>query len=121
MIASIGEKSFKEDVLRSPIPVLVYFWTPWCGPCRIIEPAIMRLQHESPCGLKVVRINADENFWLAKTFSLTSIPTILLFNQGNLVSRIEQVNGREDVIRPLQVALASIPRIHYEESRLAVG
>jgi thioredoxin 1 len=108
MIASIGEKVFKEEVLSSPVPVLVNFWAPWCGPCKMIEPLVMQLKETAAKPIKVFRVNADENFWLAKNFKLTNIPTVLLFYQGQVVHRLEHVKGREDVLNTLRSALESI-------------
>jgi thioredoxin 1 len=108
MIASIGEKVFKEEVLSSTVPVLVNFWAPWCGPCKMIEPLVMQLKETAPKPVKVFRVNADENFWLAKNFKLTNIPTVLLFYQGKVVHRLEHVKGREDVLHTLRSALDSI-------------
>lgn len=108
MIASIGEKVFKEEVLSSPVPVLVNFWAPWCGPCKMIEPLVMQLKETAAKPVKVFRVNADENFWLAKNFKLTNIPTVLLFYQGQVVHRLEHVKGREDVLNTLRSALESI-------------
>jgi thioredoxin 1 len=108
MIASIGEKVFKEEVLSSPVPVLVNFWAPWCGPCKMIEPLVLQLKETAVKPVKVFRVNADENFWLAKNFKLTNIPTVLLFYQGQVVHRLEHVKGREDVLNTLRSALESI-------------
>lgn len=109
MAASICEQSFKDEVLKSPIPVLVNFWAPWCGPCRLIEPLVQQLKETAPKPLKVVRVNADENFWLAQTFKLTNIPTVLVFYQGKVVHRLERVQGREEVLNTLKAALEDIP------------
>ncbi len=116
MIASISEQTFKEDVLSSPTPVLVTFWTPWCGPCRMIEPLLLQLKSNGPYAVKVFKVNADDNFWLTKAYKLTSIPTLLLFHRGNLVHRLENVNGREDILNTLKQALEGIRRSPLEEA-----
>lgn len=108
MIASIGEKTFKEEVLNSPIPVFVNFWAPWCGPCKMVEPLVLQLKSTAVKPVKVFRVNADENFWLAKNFRLTNIPTVLLFHRGKVVHRLEHVKGREEVLQTLKAALESI-------------
>jgi thioredoxin 1 len=110
MIASIGEKVFKEEVLSSPVPVLVNFWAPWCGPCKVVEPWVMQLKETAAKPVKVFRVNADENFWLAKNFKLTSIPTVLVFYKGEVVHRLEHVQGREQVLHALRSVLESIRR-----------
>jgi thioredoxin 1 len=108
MIASIGEKVFKEEVLSSPVPVLVNFWAPWCGPCKMIEPLVLQLKETAAKPVKVFRVNADENFWLAKNFKLTNIPTVLVFYQGKVVHRLEHIKGREEVLQTLRSALDAI-------------
>jgi thioredoxin 1 len=108
MIASIGEKAFKEEVLNSPVPVFVNFWAPWCGPCKMVEPWVLQLKDTATKPVKVFRVNADENFWLAKNFRLTNIPTVLLFHRGKVVHRLEHVQGREEVLQTLKTALDSI-------------
>jgi thioredoxin 1 len=103
MIFSIGEKNFNDEVLKSPIPVLVSFWAPWCGPCRIIEPVLLQLEGLFPSVFKLVRVNADENFWLAKNYRLTNLPTLMLFNQGQIIHRIDdQIINREDLLHTLK-------------------
>lgn len=102
MIFSIGEKTFKDEVLSSPVPVLVSFWAPWCGPCRIIEPVLLQLEGLFPSVFKLVRVNADENFWLAKNYQLTNLPTLMLFNRGQMVHRIDQVINRDDLFQTLK-------------------
>jgi thioredoxin 1 len=121
MIASISEQTFKEYVLSSPTPVLVTFWTPWCGPCRRIEPLLLQLKNNGPDAVKVFKVNADDNFWLTKTYRLTSIPTLLLFHRGNLVHRLENVNGREDILNNLKQALEGIRRSPLEETNTPLG
>jgi thioredoxin 1 len=86
---SISGSAFKSEVLAASNPVLVNFWAPWCGLCRAIEPMIRQLQVEAPLPLKLVRVNADENLILANNYRLTALPTLLLFDNGELVYRVE--------------------------------
>ncbi len=116
MIASIDEKSFKSEVLNSHNPVIVSFWTPWCGPCRMVEPLLLTLQKSGSQPVKVFRVNADDNFWLAKRYELTTIPTLLLFHQGKVVHRLERVSDRTEVLNNLRAALARIPACELENS-----
>lgn len=106
MLTAIEERTFDRDVLKSDIPVLVSFWTPWCSICRWIEPVLHQLQ--STHVLKIVSVNADENFRLARRYQLTNIPSLLLFDQGQLVYRIDHISNREDAHRLLHIALDSV-------------
>jgi thioredoxin 1 len=116
MIASVNEKSFKSEVLNSHKPVIVSFWTPWCGPCRMIEPLLLTLQKNGSQPVKVFRVNADDNFWLTKRYELTTIPTLLLFHEGKVVHRLERVGDRSEVLSNLRAALARIPVYALENS-----
>jgi thioredoxin 1 len=119
MIASIGEKTFNSEVLGSSIPVVVNFWTPWCGPCKLIEPLILQLQDRIANPLKVVRVNADENFWLSKRFNITTLPTVLVLHEGKVVHRLEGITSRDEVLKNLQIALNRT--IVRSQSPMAVG
>lgn len=116
MIATINEQAFKTEVLNSPNPVIVSFSTPWCGPCRMIEPLLLTLQKSEEKPVKVFKVNADENFWLAKRYELTTIPTVLLFHQGVPVYRLEQIGDRTEFLGSLKTALDRIPVYSLENS-----
>ncbi|MBE9206778.1 thioredoxin family protein [Nostoc sp. LEGE 06077] len=104
MVLSVSERTFTQEVLESPVPVLVNFEAPWCGLCRIIHPLL--LQFKSQCGeqIKLVGVNADENFQLSNTYRLKSLPTLLLVENGIIRHRLEGFRGRDD----LRLALEEI-------------
>lgn len=85
---AVTQETFKTEVLKSSIPVLIDFWAPWCGPCRMIAPIVDQIAQEFTDKLKVVKVNTDENIELAFSFSITGIPTLLIFKQGKMVYRI---------------------------------
>lgn len=104
MIFSVNERTFKQEVLEASTSVLVDFSAPWCGLCRVIQPLLREFQGEWGNQVKVVGVNADDNLKLATTYKLKSLPTLLLFEQGQVVYRLEGFHGRED----LQMALKKI-------------
>lgn len=104
MVLSVSEQTFTQEVLESPIPVLVNFEAPWCGLCRIIHPLLIQFKSQCKEEIKLVGINADENFRLSNTYRLKSLPTLLLIENGNVRQRLEGFKGRDD----LRIALEDI-------------
>lgn len=104
MLASINEKSFAQDVFHAPTPVLVHFWAPWCGLCRMINPLLLRFQGEWGDRIKVVGINADNSLKLATQYRLTTLPTLILFDGDRILQRLEGFHGREDLRSALDAA-----------------
>ena len=105
MVLSVNERTFTPEVLESPTPVLVHFWAPWCGLCRLINPQLARFQAESVGKFKLVDINADQNFKLANTYRLKTLPTLILFESGQILYRFEHFRGRDDVDAALEMIL----------------
>ncbi|MBW4695028.1 MAG: thioredoxin fold domain-containing protein [Lyngbya sp. HA4199-MV5] len=101
----MGEQTFVEEVLESPIPVVVHFGAPWCGPCKMIEPLLTRFQAEWGKRFKLFGINADENLKLSSRYRIKTLPTILLFEGGKVVHRLEGLTRRDDLWSELQKVL----------------
>ncbi len=81
-----NDQNFKVDVLESKQPVLVDFWAEWCGPCKAIAPSLEELSDEMASKLKIVKINVDENPSISQTYSIRSIPALMIFKNGEKVS-----------------------------------
>jgi len=87
-VAEVSDSTFTDEVLQSTTPVLVDFWAPWCGPCRAIAPMIEELANENKGSLKVVKVNVDENSQYATQYQIDAIPTLIIFKDGQEVSRL---------------------------------
>jgi thioredoxin 1 len=96
MALTVDQTTFNHEVLGASVPVLVSFWAPWCGVCRMVNPVLLELQTQWQGQIKLVSINADENLKLANTYRLKSLPTIILFDRGNVRCRFEDFQSRDD-------------------------
>lgn len=88
LIKEVTDSSFYEEVIKSDSLVLVDFWAPWCGPCRMIAPVIDEIAKDYKSIVKVVKINTDDNPTIATQYSIRSIPTVMLFIKGEKVDTI---------------------------------
>ena len=84
-IKNCNENDFDKEVLKSNLPVIVDFWAEWCGPCKMLTPILEELSNEMKNEINVVKVNLDENQDLAMKYSIRSIPSLLLFKEGNLI------------------------------------
>ena len=97
MTIEINDASFKSEVTDSAIPVLVDFWAPWCGPCKMIAPVLEEIASEYDGKLKVVKINIDENQTTPSNYGVRSIPTLILFKGGQEVEKIIGAQSKENL------------------------
>ncbi len=81
-VTEVKEADFKETVLESNVPVLVDFWAPWCGPCRMVAPVVEEIAQQYEGKVKVVKLNTDENPQIASQYGIRSIPTLMIFKDG---------------------------------------
>lgn len=88
LVSQVLDSTFNEEVLNHEKPVLVDFWAPWCGPCRMVAPVVDEIAHEYGDSIKVVKINTDENPSTATEYGIRSIPTLMIFKNGGRVDTV---------------------------------
>jgi len=88
MALEVTDVNFKDEVLNSSVPVMVDFWAEWCGPCKMIAPAVAELAKEYEGRVKVTKLDVDTNYQTAGAFDVRSIPTLLFFKNGQVVDKI---------------------------------
>ena len=86
--AAVTDASFEQDVLKSDLPVLIDFWAPWCGPCRMVAPIVDEIATEFEGKIKVFKLNTDENPNVASQYGIRSIPTLMIFKGGKKVDTV---------------------------------
>jgi len=104
-IKHVSDADFQAEVLESEQPVLVDFWAPWCGPCRVVAPVLEEIAGERP-ELKLVKLNIDENQQTAMNFQILAIPTMVLFRNGQEAKRIQGAMPKKRLEAELEPALA---------------
>ena len=95
-ISDVTDETFENEVLKSTTPVLVDFWAEWCGPCKAIAPIVKEIADDNGDKLKVVKINIDESPQTPGTYGIRSIPTILMFKDGQVVSQLTGARPKGD-------------------------
>ena len=105
MAQEFKDASFEEDVLKSDTPVLVDFWAPWCGPCRMLAPTIDAISEEYEGKVKVGKVNTDENPQIATQHQINSIPTLMIFKGGEVVERLVGAIPKEKITEKLDAHL----------------
>lgn len=98
---TLTDKNFSDEVLKAKLPVLVDFWAPWCGPCKMVSPIVEELAKEYDGKLKVGKLNVDDNQETSGKYGIMSIPTLAFFKNGKLVKTIIGAQGKEALKRAI--------------------
>jgi thioredoxin 1 len=97
---TLTEQTFDEEIKSATVPMVVDFWAEWCGPCKMIAPVLDEIAKENP-GIKIGKINIDENLELARRFEVMSIPTLIVFKDGEPALRIVGAKGKGQLLQEL--------------------
>lgn len=103
-VSELSHANFNSEVLKSSSPVLVDFWAPWCGPCRQITPMIEELAAENAGSVKILKVNIDDNPQTAQEYGVMSIPTLMVFKNGEVTDRFVGVQPKARLQQALDAA-----------------
>jgi thioredoxin 1 len=106
-ISEVSDHNFQAEVIESETPVLVDFWAPWCGPCRMVAPVLEEIGAEKGDALKIVKLNVDENQQTAMAYEVLSIPTLILFKNGAIAKKVVGAYPKRKLEAELEPALAA--------------
>ena len=106
-VKEVSDTTFEQDVIKSSLPVLVDFWAPWCGPCRMVAPVVEELSGEFAGKVNFLKLNTDENPVIASRYGIRSIPTLLIFKGGEVVGQVIGFRPKSDLKRVIDQALVS--------------
>jgi|TARA_B100001093_G_scaffold39421_1_gene33610 thioredoxin 1 len=100
-ILELNEASFEDAISSGEAPVVVDFWAPWCGPCKAIAPILEEIAEEQGDKVKICKVNVDEESGIAGKYSIRAIPTLLIFNGGEMVEQVVGLSSKDDLVAKL--------------------
>ena len=103
----INEANFEREVLQSSQPVLVDFWAEWCVPCHMVSPVVEEIARDKAGRIKAVKMNVDDNPETARKFAVMSIPTLIMFKDGQEMARVVGARGKEAILREIEPYIAA--------------
>ncbi|PIS38552.1 MAG: thioredoxin [Nitrospirae bacterium CG_4_9_14_3_um_filter_53_35] len=104
-IVVLNDQNFKEEIKSSQVPILVDFWAEWCAPCRMIAPMLEEIAEEYNEKLKIGKLNVDQNRTIAAQYGVMSIPTLILFKDGEMVEQMIGAQPKENLLKIIKSAL----------------
>lgn len=105
LVINITDSTFEDEVIRSNVPVLVDFWSEWCGPCKTLAPVISSLAEEFKGKVKICKGNLDDNGKTMAQYRVSSLPAILIFKDGECISKNVGLRSKADIIKDIEVVL----------------
>jgi thioredoxin 1 len=106
-VMHVGDQDFQEMVLSSKVPVLVDFWAEWCTPCHMVSPIVEEIARENVGSLKTAKLNVDDNPMVAGRYGVMSIPTLILFKDGQETARVIGARGKDAILREIMGHIAA--------------